>query len=117
MTTTLRDSVVVGTFTDDRQALKTLDELREVGFGHNQTGFAFDAGELVIQADELARADVADFGLVGALMGMGVPQEDARSYEREFVACRAVVTVQSQDRLAEAARVLRRNHANAVHRW
>jgi hypothetical protein len=50
-------------------------------------------------------------------MGMGVPQEDARSYEREFVACRAVVTVQSQDRLAEAARVLRRNHADAVHRW
>jgi len=71
----------------------------------------------LVQADTLARADVADYGLTNALVGMGVAEHDARSYEREFAACRTVVTVQTVDRLSEAAQILRRNRARAVHRW
>jgi hypothetical protein len=117
MNTTKRGCVVIGTLGDDRQAHKALSELRNAGFGSDQTGLAVDVGDLIVQADTLARADVADYGLTNALVGMGVAEHDARSYEREFAACRTVVTVQTVDRLSEAAQILRRNRARAVHRW
>jgi hypothetical protein len=117
MNSTLRGFVVVGTLADDRQAHATLGELHKAGFRRDQTGLAIDTGDLIVQANALARADVADNGITRALVGMGVPRHDARTYEREFAACRAVVTVQTLDRPTEAAQILRRNRAHAVHRW
>src|SRR5215211_7522662 len=104
-------SVVVGTLADDRQAHETLGQLRDAGFGTDQTGLALKTDDLIVQTDALARADVADRGLVDALVGMGVPRPDATNYERQFAARRAVVTVQAPDRLTEAAQILRRNRA------
>jgi hypothetical protein len=117
MNSTPRGSIVVGTLADDRQAHKTLGELHRAGFGTDQTGLALKTDDLIVQTDTLARADVADRGLVHALVAMGVPDQEARTYEREFAARRAVVTVQDGKRLAAAAQILRRNRAQEVHRW
>ena len=50
-------------------------------------------------------------GLLGALQGMGISEEDARYYEGEFQAGRSIVTVRPGDRHEEAADVLRRHGA------
>jgi hypothetical protein len=50
-------------------------------------------------------------GLVGALVGWGVPEPEAREYERELEAGRIIVAVRSQDRLKEAYEILRRCNA------
>lgn len=47
-------------------------------------------------------------GLVGALVGLGLPEERARHYEREFHAGRTLVVVQPRGRLADAELLLRR---------
>ena len=47
-------------------------------------------------------------GLLGALTGMGVPEEEARYYDQEFQAGRAILTVKADDRFAEAQAILRR---------
>src|SRR5690242_19419983 len=45
--------------------------------------------------------------LAGGLMGMGVPEEEARYYDEEFQAGRAIVTVNARSRYNEAQNVLR----------
>ena len=47
-------------------------------------------------------------GLVGALIGQDFPEEEARFYERELKAGRALVGVKANDRFAEAASILTR---------
>ena len=49
--------------------------------------------------------------LVGALVGLGVPEEEARYYEGEVTAGRTLVTVKSESRNFEADAILRRNGA------
>jgi hypothetical protein len=49
--------------------------------------------------------------VVGALVGLGVPEEEARYYESEFTAGRTLVTVQTEGRYAEAYGILRNNGA------
>ena len=46
-------------------------------------------------------------GLLGALTGMGIPEEEARYYEREFRSGRTIVTVQANGRYQEARDILR----------
>jgi uncharacterized protein (TIGR02271 family) len=50
-------------------------------------------------------------GLVGALVGAGVPEEEATYYHEEFQAGRTIVTVTADGRSAEATTILRRNGA------
>lgn len=47
-------------------------------------------------------------GVVGVFVGMGIPEDEARLYECELSAGRALVTVRAEDRAAEAVAVLRR---------
>jgi len=47
-------------------------------------------------------------GLAGALIGMGIPDEDATYYESEFKSGRTIVTVKAENRYDEANNVLRR---------
>jgi hypothetical protein len=58
-----------------------------------------------------AAVGAAAGGVVGALAGLGVPEEDARRCEREFLAGRTVVVVQALARGAEALEILRRCRA------
>src|SRR5207248_5845370 len=48
-------------------------------------------------------------GLFGALIGLGVPEEEARYYEGEFQSGRTLVTVKADGRQQEAYNILHRN--------
>ena len=56
-----------------------------------------------------AAAGAAIAGLAGALVGMGIPKEEAEYYQREFEAGRVVVTVAAEGREAEARLIIQRN--------
>ena len=49
--------------------------------------------------------------VVGILIGMGVPEEEARFYQRELEAGRTIVTVKSASGYNDALSILRRNGA------
>jgi len=59
-----------------------------------------------------AAAGAAAAGLGGALIGYGVPEEEAKYYNEEFKAGRTIVTVQAGDRCGEATAILRRSGAH-----
>jgi len=60
-------------------------------------------------------AGMATGGILGAMMGLGVSEEEAKVYEQEFQAGRAIVTVHAGGRELEAAAILRRHGAYNVH--
>ena len=61
----------------------------------------------VILASAVTGAAVGGIG--GALVGMGVPEDHARYYEREFEAGRTIVSVKTQGRNVDAVDILTRN--------
>jgi uncharacterized protein (TIGR02271 family) len=58
-----------------------------------------------------AAAGAAVAGLAGALIGYGIPEEEAKYYHSEFEAGRTIVTVQADGRYDEAYNILRRHRA------
>jgi len=73
-------------------------------------GPAIAAGTLgVIVSNAAAGAGIA--GLVGALIGAGVPEHEAKYYHEEFEAGRTIVTVAAAGKADEATTILRRNGA------
>jgi len=73
-------------------------------------GPAITAGTLgIILSNAAAGAGIA--GLVGALVGAGVPEHEAKYYHEEFEAGRTIVTVAADGRADEATAVLRRHGA------
>jgi uncharacterized protein (TIGR02271 family) len=77
-------------------------------------GPAIAGGTLgVILSNAAAGAGIA--GLVGALIGLGIPEEEASYYQGEFEAGKVVVTVQAADRVREAEEILSRNYAYNIH--
>lgn len=73
-------------------------------------GPALAGGTLAIILSSAA-AGAAAAGLTGALIGMGIPKEEAEFYETEFHAGRIIVTVQALGREAEASEILLRHGA------
>jgi len=55
-----------------------------------------------------AAAGAAAVGLAGALVGMGIPKEEAEFYESEFKAGRTIVTVSAGTKNAEALSIIRK---------
>jgi hypothetical protein len=53
-------------------------------------------------------------GMLGALMGLGIPEDEARYYQSEFEAGRVIITVKASDRYDEADRILRSHGAYDV---
>ena len=53
-----------------------------------------------------AAAGAATAGVAGALIGRGIPEDEANYYEREFNTGRTLVTVDAGSRLAEAQAIL-----------
>lgn len=66
------------------------------------------AGGVLATALGGAAVGAAAGGILGALTSMGVPEEEARFYESEFQAGRAILTVHAGERWQEAADVLNR---------
>lgn len=56
-----------------------------------------------------AAAGAATAGLAGTLIGLGIPEDEAKYYDEEFRAGRVVVTVDARGRLDEAQAILVRN--------
>ncbi|MBV8488756.1 MAG: YsnF/AvaK domain-containing protein, partial [Planctomycetaceae bacterium] len=78
-------------------------------------GPAIAGGTLgIILSNAAAGAGLA--GLVGALVGAGVPEEEASYYQGEFEAGRTIVTVTADGRRDEAMSILRRFGAYDVSR-
>ncbi|WP_020474659.1 general stress protein [Zavarzinella formosa] len=57
-----------------------------------------------------AAGGAAIAGLVGTLVGLGLPEEDAKYYDDEFRAGRTVVTVNAEGRHGDAFAIIRRNN-------
>ena len=55
-----------------------------------------------------AAAGLAAAGLAGALIGYGIPEEEAKSYQAEFEAGRTIVTVTADGRYEDACDILHR---------
>ena len=69
-------------------------------------GPALAAGTLgVILSNAAAGAGIA--GLVGALVGAGIPEHEAKFYQGELEAGRAIITVNAGSRAVEVTRILR----------
>jgi len=62
-----------------------------------------------------AAGGAAIAGLVGALVGAGIPEEEARYYESEFHSGRTIVTVNAEGRADEATTILRSYGAYDMH--
>lgn len=96
MTTTDR-ATIVGVFTDDTQAQQAIEALRQAGFsedqitysGHGASGSGFLAGLKSFFTGD----DYTTGGAYNDLIGMGMPEEDARAYAREYDAGRSIVAV------------------------
>ena len=58
-----------------------------------------------------AAGGAAIAGIAGALVGLGIPQEEASYYENEFKSGRTLVTVKADSRYTEARDILRRHGA------
>ena len=71
-------------------------------------GPAIAGGTLAVLLSS-AGAGAATAGVAGALIGAGIPEEEANYYDREFQAGRVVVTVRANGRLGEAQSILQRN--------
>ena len=77
-------------------------------------GPALAAGTLAtILSNAAGGAAIA--GLGGALIGWGVPEEDAKYYDRELQTGRVVVTVQAADR-CDRARTILESHGGYSHK-
>jgi hypothetical protein len=59
-------------------------------------------------------AGVATGGILGAMVGLGISEEEARAYEKEFNAGRAIVTVHAGLRAQEARDILGRHGAHNI---
>ena len=66
------------------------------------------AGGLLASAVGGAAIGAAAGGLLGALVGLGIPEEEAALLHEELQAGKAVVTVRTGDRAAEAREILDR---------
>lgn len=54
-------------------------------------------------------------GILGALIGLGIPEEHAKTYESEVHAGRTIVTVQTADRYRDAENILHDQGAFNIH--
>lgn len=106
MTTT--QQVVVGVFSDHSQAEQAVDQLLRSGFGNDQirySGHGASTGGMLATLKSLFTGQ--DTGSVYAdLVDLGVSQEDASSYQREYEAGRSIVAVLAGGQAPEATGVM-----------
>src|SRR5919107_120827 len=111
---------VVGLFADQPSAERGIQALKAAGFTEQQIGVAVrdraQQRELTegtgTQAAEGAAAGAAAGGLIGALAGMGVPDEDAKHFERGFQEGGVLVTVEAGGNAARARQALMESDAD-----
>lgn len=122
MTTTQR-SVIVGLFEDHTKAEQAVQDLQRVGFHHDQIAFAghqaSTGGRLLASLKSLFTGeDSTSDHVYDELVGIGIPSDDARSYQREYEAGHNLVAVSDADtsKLQEARTILARYGASGANR-
>lgn len=87
------------------------------GLGPLVAGGTLGAGLGVAGATVVAGAGIgaATGGLLGALIGLEIPEAEARYFEAGVRAGRVLVTVRAEDRAGDALRILQRYGADAGH--
>ena len=91
--------IVVGVYQSEVAAKNAVNALRNAGFSHDQIGVALREGGIVTKA------------LLQDLLRLGVPQDEASYYDREYEAGRAIVSVRADGREQEARAILRNSGA------
>jgi uncharacterized protein (TIGR02271 family) len=113
----VRPSIVVGAFSNRKQADEAISALQKAGFRNDQirqftgTGKGTEHGPLtgiknIFSPERMARGDITR-----DLMDLGVTPEDTPFYQQEYEAGHPLVSVSSTKRLPEAAAVLLNNNA------
>lgn len=97
--TTYQTPIVAGVFQNPEQAKNAFDTLRNSGFKEDQVGVALPGS-----------SNVKD-GLANEFKKLGVPEDRAAYYEREFNAGHIVVSVRPDNREQDAKAILRTNGA------
>lgn len=97
--TTYQTSIVAGVYQDSSQAQQAVDALRNADFKYDQVGVA------------MRGAPNATPNLHDDLMKLGVPDEIASFYEREYQDGHIVVSVRPDGRDEEAKNILRQHGA------
>src|SRR5512142_1480361 len=92
---TTDQSRVMGVFQDGTQAQQAMDELQRAGFRADQIRYSVRK---------------SGTGIVGSLENLGLPEQEAVFYNREFEAGHTVVMVNTPDRQQEAYDILSRNN-------
>jgi len=112
---------VAALFSNRDAAERAIMDLKNAGFSGGDIGIAMRdrnaQGELVKDtgthaaegAVSGAGIGAATAGIVGALVGLGIPDEEAHYFERGFNEGGVLVTVKTDTRLAEAVNILERN--------
>ena len=73
------------------------------------------AGGVLAASFGFAIAGTAVGGILGAMAGLGVSEEEAKFYEREFNEGRAIVAVKAENRTAQATQILLEQGGKHVH--
>ena len=73
------------------------------------------AGGTLAEVAASAAGGAVTAGLIGALVGLGIPESDARFYEGEVKSGRTLITVRSPARPSEVAEILRAHGGYDVH--
>lgn len=73
------------------------------------------SGGLLAAVLASAAGGAATAGLVGALVGLGIPEEEATFYESELKSGRTIVTVRSPDHATEIYDIIHRHHGVTSH--
>jgi hypothetical protein len=101
---------VVGLFADQPAAERGIQALTAAGFTEKQIGVAVrdraQQKDIVEGTGTQAAEGAAAGGLIGALAGMGVPDEDAKHFERGFQEGGVLVTVEAGGDADRARQVL-----------
>jgi hypothetical protein len=91
-----RRPLLVGAFERPGDAVEVMRALRVSGISPRNIGMAQRTGEILQAVGLLADADVPEHDVAGALIGLGVPVQEARHYWSALERGCAIVTAQPQ---------------------
>jgi len=112
--------MVVGAFTESQQMDRAVDELQRSGFNNikfaqpGETPSNFNAHSGITGAiREVFSSNEGNLegNIASDLVKMGVPEEEAHNYQREFQLGRGIIAVEAPDRQEQALEILRENGA------
>ena len=116
MATTQQQSMIVGIFQNDADAEQAVTQLEQAGFDRDQIEFAHHGastggGVLSGLKSLFTGKGETESDVYNDLIGMGMPEQDARNYQREYEAGRSIVAVTGNSHLDEARTIFASNGA------